>query len=87
LSQTQPFTAAQRAEGGMMDESSVLDMMQPERYEEDGWETMDYRMQQTPQQIPSTDNAGLDALQKALSRDYTQLTKVFSKQEKEKGLR
>ena len=87
LNQTTPFTAAQRAEGGMMDESSVLDMIQPERYEEDGWETMDYRMQQTPQQIPSTDNAGLDALQKALSRDYTQLTKVFSKQEKEKGLR
>ena len=87
LSQTQPFTAAQRAEGGMMDESSVLDMMQPERYEEDGWETMDYRMQSTPQQIPQTDNAGLDALQRALNRDYTQLAKVFTKQEKEKGLR
>lgn len=87
LNQTQPFTAAQRAEGGMMNESSVLDMMQPERYEEDGWETMDYRTQSTPQQIPSTDNAGLDALQRALSRDYTQLTKVFTKQEKDKGLR
>lgn len=87
LSQTQPFTAAHRAEGGMMNESSVLDMMQPERYEEDGWETMDYRTQSTPQQIPSTDNAGLDALQRALSRDYTDLTKVFSKQEKNKGLR
>lgn len=87
LSQTRPFTSQQRAEGGMMDESSVLDMMQPERYEEDGWETMDYRTQSTPQQIPSTDNVGLDALQKALSRDYTQLTKVFSKQEKDKGLR
>ena len=87
LNQTQPFTAAQRAEGGMMNESSVLDMMQPERYEEDGWETMDYRTQSTPQQIRSTDNAGLDALQRALSRDYTQLTKVFTKQEKEKGLR
>ena len=87
LNQTQPFTAAQRAEGGMMNESSVLDMMQPERYEEDGWETMDYRTESTPQQIPSTDNAGLDALQRALSRDYTQLTKVFTKQEKEKGLR
>ena len=87
LSQTQPFTSQQRAEGGMMDESSVLDMMQPERYEQDGWETMDYRMQQTPKQIPSTGNAGLDAIQKALNRDYTQLTKVFTKQEKEKGLR
>ena len=88
LNQTTPFTAAQRAEGGMMDESSVLDMMQPERYEEDGWETMDYRMQQTPQQqIPSTGNAGLDALTKALNRDYSDLAKVFTKQEKEKGLR
>ena len=87
LNQTQPFTAAHRAEGGMMNESSVLDMMQPERYEEDGWETMDYRTQSTLQQIPSTDNAGLDALQRALSRDYTQLTKVFTKQEKDKGLR
>ena len=87
LSQTQPFTAAQRAEGGMMNESSVLDMIQPERYEEDGWETMDYRMQSTPQQIPSTDNAGLDALQRALNRDYSELTKVFTKQEKQKGSR
>lgn len=87
LNQTQPFTAAHRAEGGMMNESSVLDMMQSERYEEDGWDTMDYRMQQTPQQIPSTGNAGLDALTKALNRDYSDLAKVFTKQEKEKGLR
>lgn len=88
LSQTQPFTAAQRAEGGMMDESSVLDMMQPERYEEDGWETMDYRTQTAPQQIPqATGNAGLDAIQKALNRDYSDLAKVFTKQEKQKGLR
>jgi hypothetical protein len=86
LNQTQPFTTQQRVEGGMMDESSVLDMIQPERYEEDGWETMDYRTQTTPQ-IPSTGNSGLNALQKALDRDYTQLTKVFSKQEKEKGLK
>lgn len=87
LNNTTPFTAAQRAEGGMMDESSVLDMMQPERYEEDGWETMDYREQSTPQQLPSTGNAGLDAIQKALNKDYTQLTKVFIKQEKQKGFR
>ena len=87
LSQTQPFTSQQRAEGGMMDESSVLDMMQPERYEEDGWETMDYRAQSAPQQIPSNDNAGLNALQRALNRDYSDLTKVFTKQEKQKGLR
>jgi len=87
LNNTTPFTAAQRAEGGMMDESSVLDMMQPERYEEDGWETMDYRMQSTPQQLPTTGNAGLDAIQKALNRDYSDLAKVFTKQEKQKGLR
>lgn len=87
LNNTTPFTAAQRAEGSMMDESSVLDMMQPERYEEDGWETMDYREQSTPQQLPSTGNAGLDAIQKALNKDYTQLTKVFIKQEKQKGFR
>ncbi len=88
LSQTQPFTSAHRAEGGMMDESSVLDMIQPDRYEEDGWDTMDYRTHQAPQQqIPSTGNAGLDALTKALNRDYSDLAKVFSKQEKEKGLR
>jgi len=87
LNNTTPFTVAQRAESGMMDENSVLDMMQPERYEEDGWETMDYRTQSTPQQLPSTGNAGLDAIQKALNRDYTDLTKVFTKQEKEKGLR
>jgi len=87
LSQTQPFTSAHRVEGGMMDESSVLDMIQPDRYEEDGWDTMDYRTQQAPQQIPSTGNAGLDAIQKALNRDYTDLAKVFTKQEKQKGLR
>ncbi len=88
LNQTQPFNTTHYSEGGsMMDESSVLDMIQPERYEEDGWDTMDYRMNQAPQQIPSTGNAGLDAIQKALNRDYTELTKVFSKQEKDKGLR
>jgi len=88
LNQTQPFNAAHYSEGGsMMDESSVLDMIQPERYEEQGWETMDYRMNTAPQQIPSTGNAGLDAIQKALNRDYTDLAKVFTKQEKNKGLR
>jgi len=87
LNNTKPFTAAQRAEGGMMNESSVLDMMKPEKYEEDGWETMDYREQSTPQQLPSTGNAGLDAIQKALNRDYTELTKVFTKQENQKRLR
>lgn len=87
LNMTTPFTSAQRAEGGMMDENSVLDMIQPQQYEEDGWDTMDYRMNSVPQNIPSTNNAGLDAIQKALNRDYTDLAKVFSKQEKDKGLR
>jgi NAD-specific glutamate dehydrogenase len=43
LNMTQPFTAAQRAEGGGSG-GSVLDMLQPQMsVEEDGWETMDYR--------------------------------------------
>jgi hypothetical protein len=87
LNMTQPFSAEQRTDVGMMEENSILDMMQPTQYEEDGWDTMDYRMNSVPQNIPSTGNAGLDAIQKALSRDYSDLTKVFSQQEKDKGLR
>jgi len=86
LNMTQPFTAEQRKEGAMA-VNSVLDMLQPQKTMEEDWETMDYRTQSTPQQLPSTGNAGLDAIQKALNRDYTDLTKVFTKQEKQKGLR
>ena len=91
LNMTTPFTAAQRAEGGTpgMVGGSILDALQPERYEEDGWETMDYRMEQQipqnmPQQFQSTGDSLQDATLKALTRDYSALTKVFAKQEQEK---
>lgn len=91
LNMTQPFTAQQRAEGGTpgIGGGSILDAIQPEKYEEDGWNTMDYRSTnvapQIQSQIESSGNAALDSLNKALSRDYTSLAKIFSKQEK--GLR
>ena len=90
LSMTTPFTAAERAEGGAPGAGgSVLDMLQPERYEEEGWDTMDYRMEQQipqgmPQQFESTGDSLQDATLKALTRDYSALTKVFTKQEQEK---
>jgi hypothetical protein len=87
LNMTKPFSASERVEGGMMNEGSILDSIQPQRYQEDEWDTMDYRNQSVQESIPSTGNAGLDALNKALTRDYSSLTKVFAKQEKEKGLR
>jgi len=93
LNMTEPFAASHRAEGGSSDMGtiSILDAIQPEKYEEDGWNTMDYRSSNvTPQiqsQIESSGNPALDSLNKALSRDYTSLAKVFSKQEKDKGLR
>jgi hypothetical protein len=87
LNMTKPFSASERVEGGMVNEGSILDAIQPQRYQEDEWDTMDYRNQSVQESIPSTGNAGLDALNKALTRDYSSLTKVFTKQEKEKGLR
>jgi len=81
LNMTQPFTAAQRAEGGGSG-GSVLDMLQPQMgVEEGGWETMDYRdsdvPQNMPQQIESTGDALQDATMKALTRDYSELVKRF----------
>ena len=92
LSMTTPFTAEQRAEGGMMGAGgSVLDMLQPQRTMEEDWETMDYRMeQQIPQQMPNFQSTGdslQDATLKALTRDYSALTKVFAEQEKQKKSR
>lgn len=89
LSMTTPFTAEQRAEGGMVGAGgSVLDMLQPQRTMEEDWETMDYRMeQQIPQQMPNFQSTGdslQDATLKALTRDYSALTKVFAKQEQQK---
>ncbi len=80
LNMTTPFTSAQRSEGGMpgMGGGSILDAIQPETYEENDWETMDYRTANVPQQqMNSTDGSGMDALTKALSRDYTELVKRF----------
>jgi len=81
LNMTQPFTAAQRAEGGQGG-GSVLDMLQPQMsVEEGGWETMDYREsgvpQSMPQQLESTGDALQDATMKALTRDYSELVKRF----------
>jgi hypothetical protein len=84
LNMTQPFTSAQRVEGGApgMGGGSVLDMLQPQITDEDGWDTMDYRMNEVPQQnIPQqfeTTGDGLqDATIKALTRDYSELVKRF----------
>jgi len=82
LNMTTPFTAQQRAEGGMGGGSSVLDMIQPQMsVDEDGWETMDYReaqfSQNIPQQLESTGDALQDATVKALTRDYSELVKRF----------
>jgi len=73
LNMTQPFTAAERGEGG-----SILDAIQPERSMEEDWETLSYSNANMPShQLPSTDNAGVDVLAKALTRDYSELVKRF----------
>jgi hypothetical protein len=84
LNMTQPFTSAQRVEGGApgMGGGSVLDMLQPQITDEDGWDTMDYRMnevpqQNIPQQFESTGDGLQDATIKALTRDYSELVKRF----------
>jgi hypothetical protein len=81
LNMTQPFTSAQRVEGGQGDGGSVLDMIQPTQYEEQGWDTMDYRGMEAPQNIPqqfeSTGDGLQDATIKALTRDYSELVKRF----------
>ncbi len=83
LNMTTPFTSAQRAEGGQGGVGgSVLDMIQPQmNVDEDGWETMDYRESDVPQNIPqqfeSTGDGLQDATIKALTRDYSELVKRF----------
>ena len=81
LNMTQPFTAEQRKEGAQA-VGSVLDMLKPQKsVEEDGWETMDYRDMEIPQNIPqqfeSTGDGLQDATIKALTRDYSELVKRF----------
>lgn len=80
LNATKPFTAAERSEGGGMATRSVLDMIpQPEQSEEAGWETLSFSTQGMPtQQIPmASDDPAIDAVTKALTRDYSQLVKRF----------
>ena len=83
LNQTTPFTAAQKAEGGPVAGAtggSILDAIQPSVSMEDDWETMDYRTVNMPQQqmpVAESDNPGVDALAKALQRDYRELVKRF----------
>ena len=81
LNMTQPFTSAQRVEGGQGGGGSVLDMIQPQKSIEDDWETMDYRdvavPQNIPQQMESTGDGLQDATIKALTRDYSELVKRF----------
>ena len=79
LNMTQPFTAAHRVEGGTPSMGgSILDSIQPQRSMEDDWETMDYRTSNiSSEPIVETGDAGVDALTKALTRDYSELVKRF----------
>lgn len=81
LNQTQPFTAAQRVEGGQGSGGSVLDMMQPTMQMDEDWNTMDFTAGSVPQNIPqqfeSTGDGLQDATIKALTRDYSELVKRF----------
>ena len=80
LNMTQPFTSAQRVEGGHGG-GSVLDMIQPTMQMDEDWNTMDFREagipQNIPQQMESTGDGLQDATIKALTRDYSELVKRF----------
>jgi hypothetical protein len=81
LNQTQPFTSAERVEGGQGGGTSVLDMIKPTMQMDEDWNTMDFREsgipQNIPQQLESTGDALQDATMKALTRDYSELVKRF----------
>ena len=83
LNQTEPFTSAHRAEGGPVlgaTGGSILDALQPSVSMEGDWETMDYRGMEMPQQpmpVVESDNEAVNALTKALTRDYSELVKRF----------
>ena len=81
LNQTQPFTAAQRVEGGQGSEGSVLDRIKPSMQMDEDWNTMDFRETNVPKNIPqqfeSTGDGLQDATIKALTRDYSELVKRF----------
>ena len=80
LNMTQPFTSAQRVEGGQGG-GSVLDMIKPTMQMDEDWNTMDFRETNVPQNIPqqfeSTGGGLQDATIKALTRDYSELVKRF----------
>ena len=80
LNQTQPFTSAERVEGGQGG-GSVLDMIKPTMQMDEDWNTLDFRGMETPQNIPqqfeSTGDGLQDATIKALTRDYSELVKRF----------
>ena len=80
LNMTQPFTSAQRVEGGQGG-GSVLDMIKPSIQMDEDWNTMDFREAGVPQnitqQMESTGDALQDATMKALTRDYSELVKRF----------
>ena len=80
LNMTQPFTSAQRVEGGQGG-GSVLDMIKPSMQMDEDWNTMDFREagipQNIPQQFESTGDGLQDATIKALTRDYSELVKRF----------
>lgn len=84
LNQTTPFTAQQRAEGGMpgVGGGSILDAVMPTTTMEDDWETMDFRQTNVPQaqsqpQVDGVSDEYMDALTNALTRDYRELVKRF----------
>ena len=81
LNQTQPFTSAERVEGGQGSGGSVLDMMQPTMQMDEDWNTMDFTAGSVPKNIPqqfeSTGDGLQDATIKALTRDYSELVKRF----------
>ena len=81
LNMTQPFSSAERVEGGQGSGGSVLDMIQPTMQMDEDWSTMDFREsgipQNIPQQLESTGDALQDATFKALTRDYSELVKRF----------
>lgn len=88
LSQTQPFTAAERATGGTnpmasMMGGSVLDSIQ--RDSEEDWGTVELNtdsmsgmMQQKSAPVDTSANPeGVEAVAKALTRNYSELVKRF----------
>ena len=81
LNQTQPFTSAERVEGGQGGGTSVLDMIKPTMQMDEDWNTMDFTAGSIPQNIPqqfeSTGDGLQDATIKALTRDYSELVKRF----------